>query len=496
MAKAFADNSGQKGNPDQIAGDVYGIIDNVLNLPPGHAKAHQEATLLILGADSMSLARLVQNVARQTGARLNMAELFSFPSVGKVVRLAEKGSSGDSAAGESISAPAALSLLPFGKDKLEVVCQEAGVQVDDLEDAFPHSASQGAFFDAFAGEDQDNDLLWMLNRYHLAEGTDHAQLVQALFKLQEHEESLRWTMASSPETGWITLQSRPGTDNRVEELSCASDDDAKHALDARLAACKHVPGAQTARIYLVTINARPAELAFLESHGFTEGRARTEILESLEKLLRAETPAPYTPYSAFVQRHPRGADDPSAVAFWQREAAAMTHSEDYATWATKSASLLTPPRLAGERLQLLGVSGSVAGAFTALSVRVGMTLPLVVEAVFALSLALYLGQQGEEFKTGHVVYDRAVSMRSSRDEAGWTSLRALAQAYVPNFLLLDVARGSLWYVRSFACALSAPSLDGDGREISHFPDDLSALFVADTPATWCVAGHTSNTSKP
>ena len=85
---------------------------------------------------------------------------------------------------------------------------------------------------------------------------------------------------------------------------------------------------------------------------------------------------------------------------------------------------------------------SVNGPFHKLSVRLGMTLPLVVESAFALSLALYLSPQDAAFGRGNIVYDRAVSMRTVDSDFG--GLRALTGAYLPNFISLDLARASLW----------------------------------------------------
>ena len=440
LAKAFGGGSEQCSNGEKGDEDVFAMIDNVLGLTSGQAKAHPKATLLELGADSMSLARLVQKIFRTTGVLLGMAELFSFPSVGKVAERVRTGTASSPGENGSASAPAPFSLLPFGQDRLGKVCDEAGVRMEDLEDAFPHSASQWAFFAAFAGEEQDNDLMWMLNRYEVSEGTDSERLLRALRRAEEHEESLRWTMATSSETGWLTLQVRPGAESRTEQLQCGSEDEAKKSLEGRLASCKHVPGARTAAIYVVHIGTK-LELAFIESHGFTEGRARTEILDTVEKAYSDDTLAGYTPYSAFVQRYPREDDAHHASPFWKKEAAAVECSESD-DWHSKANSLINSPRLAAERLELLGVADSVDGPFTELSVQMGITLPLVVEAVFALSLALYLAQQGPEFARGHVVYDRAISMRSGDPE--FSTLRALTGAYLPNFVLLDVAKRSLW----------------------------------------------------
>ena len=73
------------------------------------------------------------------------------------------------------------------------------------------------------------------------------------------------------------------------------------------------------------------------------------------------------------------------------------------------------------------VEKSASGPFDKLSVRVGMTVPLIVESVYALSLALYFGQQSEAFKRGQVVYDRAISLRTA--DPRFSSLRALTQGY-------------------------------------------------------------------
>lgn len=366
-----------------------------------------------------------------------MAELFSFPTVARMVRMVDDSSSSE---GSVEAQPDAFSLLSSGKDALRTSCRQAAIEVDTLEDAFPFSSSQKAFLGAFLRDGSDNDLLWMLNRYAITEDVNKDRLLAALSALQQHEESMRWTLAQTSNAEWITLQVRPGVEQRVQEIHVETPEQAKQEIDHRLSACRHCPGAKTLHIFLVEIG-QELELAFVESHLFTEGQARTLILENLQKLYNDEVADPHLSYSAFVEKHPAGRDEKHKLEFWEKEKEALLQSEG-SDWSLKSSSLVLPAELADERLDLLGVEGSVEGPFQQMSSHVGMTLPLAVEAVFGLSLALYLGQQNPAFTRGHVAYDRAVSLRTSED--AFQGVRGLTQAYHPNAHPLALAKTSLW----------------------------------------------------
>lgn len=390
----------------------------------------------------MGLAKIVSSTKQKMGKQLAMAELFAFPTVARVTQMVDNAMSQGSSEQSGSTKPDAFSLLPLGKEQLRAQCHTADVELDNVEDAFPFSASQKAFHETFLHDGSDNNLLWMLNRYSIAEGVDKTRLLKALTDLQHHEESLRWTLAQLNEAEWITLQVRPGVEQRVQELHVETQEQAQQEIDSRLSACRHTPGAKTLRILLVHIG-QELELAFIESHLFTEGQGRALILENLEKLYNGDTPEPYLPYTTFVEKHPAGEDEKHKVEFWHNEKAAWLHSEG-SDWPRKASSLILPADLASERLELLGVEESVEGPFQQMSAHVGMTLPLIVEAVFALGLALYLEQQDSAFSRGQIVYDRAVSLRTAEDAV--QDMCALTQGYHPNAHPLALANSSLWYV--------------------------------------------------
>lgn len=77
-----------------------------------------------------------------------------------------------------------------------------------------------------------------------------------------------------------------------------------------------------------------------------------------------------------------------------------------------------------------------------------MTFATTVESIFALSLALYFGQQSDNLTRGHLVYDRSISVRST--DPRFSMLRAVTGTYHPNFLRLDTVNASLWtYLQHF-----------------------------------------------
>lgn len=179
--------------------------------------------MLELGADSLGLAKIVSDVKTVYGRQLDMATMFSFPSIEIVVKMAGKESQGNSSQGKeevdgSLQRPASFSLLPNGKGCLETLCRQASVWMSDVEDAFPLSSSQKMYFDIFYSGHADTELMWQMNRYKLAGNTDKKRLIRALASLQRHEESLRWMLTEDPELGWTTLQLRPDVRNCVEEL--------------------------------------------------------------------------------------------------------------------------------------------------------------------------------------------------------------------------------------------------------------------------------------
>jgi acyl carrier protein len=414
-----------------------------LNLRSGRAEGRPKATLLELGADSLGLAKIVSSLKRSHGRQLDMATMFSFPAVETVVKMAGQGTGGHPKQDEDVPRPAAFSLLPNGKDDLQKICDQAGVQPSDVEDAFPLSASQKMYFDIFLGDHKDTDMMWQMNRYRMTKGIDQKRLVQALEKLQKHEESLRWVLAEDPKLGWVTLQLSSAADSCVEQLECATDEEAKDAVEIRLTSCQHHPGTRTAMIFVIKIG-EELEMTFIESHGFTEGQGRHEMFEALTQAYNNKAMDPYPSYTNFIERYPAGPDTQYKLDFWKKEDAAMKHS-DGADWDLKQKVLENPPDLTKDRLDLLGVERSVEAPFNKLTVQTGMTIPFIAEAVYVLSLALYFGQQDPAFLRGSVVYDRCISLRTANPQ--FSGVRAVTGGYHPNSFLLAVAHGSLWYVQ-------------------------------------------------
>jgi acyl carrier protein len=439
--------------------DIHGIIDRALNLPPGEAERNSKATLLELGADSLGLAKIVSSLKRTHGRQLDMATMFSFPSVDTVVKMACQGTGSNQNRDDDMKKPAAFSLLPNGKDDLQAICDQAGVKSADVEDAFPLSSSQKMYFDIFLGDHKDTDMMWQMNRYKMTKGTDPERLVRALKALQKHEESLRWTLAEHPKLGWITLQLSPDADSCIEELECATDDEAKQFVESRLASCKSQSGIRTATIFVIKIGLE-LEMTFIESHGFTEGQGRAQMLETLNQAYQDEVLDPYPSYTNFIHRYPAGADPESKLEFWKKEDAAMKHGEGL-DWDVKQRVLENPQELTKDRLDLLGVERSVKAPFNKLTVQTGMTIPYIAEAVYALSLALYFGQQNQAFLRGSVVYDRCISLRIADPQ--FSGVRAVTGGYHPNSVLLALAHSSLWYVqRIYLCVMPATDYGPQG----------------------------------
>lgn len=425
--------------------DVYGIIDRSLNLPSGQAEKQSQATLLELGADSLGLAKIVSSLKRDHGRQLDMATMFSFPSVETVVKMACSKTGSKENGGDKMTRPAAFSLLPNGKEDLHKICDGAGVQPTNVEDAFPLSASQKMYFDIFLGDHKDTDIMWQMNRYKMSKGTDPKRLVHALEALQKHEESLRWMLAHDPELGWITLQLSPSADSCIEELECATDDEAKEIVERHLASCKHHPGTRTAIIFVIKIRDN-LEMTFIESHGFTEGQGRSQMFETLTQAYKNEAMGAYPSYTNFIQRYPTGLDPQNKLDFWAKDNTAMKLSEG-TDWDLKQRVLENPPDLSKDRLDALGVERSVEAPFNKLTVQTGMTIPFIAEAVYALSLALYFGQQDPAFLRGSIVYDRCISLRTADPQL--SGVRAVTGGYHPNSVLLAVAQSSLWYLQSY-----------------------------------------------
>jgi acyl carrier protein len=423
--------------------DIYGIIDRALSLPPGQAEKNSKATLLELGADSLGLAKIVSSLKRTHGRQLDMATMFSFPSVDTVVKMACQGTGINQNHDDDMKKPAAFSLLPNGKDDLQAICDQAGVKFTDVEDAFPLSSSQKMYFDIFLGDHKDTDMMWQMNRYKIAKGTDPERLVRALEALQKHEESLRWTLAEHSKLGWVTLQLLPDVYSCIERHECADDDEAREVVERRLASCKSRAGIRTATIFVIKIGLE-LEMTFIESHGFTEGQGRAQMLETLNQAYRDETLDPYPSYTNFIQRYPAGADPESKLEFWKKEDAAMKHGEGL-DWDVKQRVLENPQEFSKDRLDLLGVERSVKAPFNKLTVQTGMSIPYIAEAVYALSLALYFGQQDQAFLRGSVVYDRCISLRTADPQ--FSGVRAVTGGYHPNSTLLALAHSSLWYVQ-------------------------------------------------
>lgn len=420
-------------------------MDNALNLPSGKSKKHQEATLLELGADSLGLAKIVSGAKRQLGRQLDMATMFSFPTVEEVVKMANTGSTGEKSEGRAETKPEAFSLLPIGKDCLESLCSQAGVPAGNVEDAFPLSSSQKMYFSTFLGNGKDTDLMWQMNRYQMSSNIDLQRLLQALQTLQKHEESLRWTLVEDPKLGWITMQLQPGIEDRVHVHRCNTEEEATQIANSRLESCKHFSGVRTAVILVIEIGDQ-LEMTFIESHGFTEGQGRAQMLDVLAQAYNDEPLDEYMSYSSFVQHFPMDQDKPRDLDFWKKEKASADYC-DGADSALKRKALENPIEYANDRLEAVASEQAVQAPFNKLSTQTSMTLPFIVEAAYALALALYFGQQDDVFLRGTIVYDRCISLRTS--EPQFSSVRAVTGGYHPNFMLLDLAQSSLWYDDDF-----------------------------------------------
>ena len=434
------DSRSKQNNGSPADADIYKLIDKALNLPSGQSRKQPKATLLELGADSLSLAKIVSSVKRSLGCQLDMATMFSFPQVETVAKMASNATGGKAAQDFNVPKPAAFSLLANGSQSLESACQQAGVRVSDVEDAFPFSANQNAYLEVFVGDHKDTELMWQINRYKIAEGTDSARLASALDTLQEQEESLRWVLAEDAKAGLAVLQLRPGVKSCIEKLRCGSDEEAGEILASRLASCRHRAGSRTATIFLIEIG-QELEMTFIESHFFTEGQGRRQMLDALNQAYNGQPLDAYTSYSSFVERHPVGCDSKAGLEFWRKEASAIEFSEG-SDWGLKQQVLKTPASLVNDRLHLVGMVQSIDAPFKKLTMQMGMSLPFVVEAVYAISLALYFGQQDQAFVRGSVGYDRCVSLRTS--EPQFSTVRSITGAYYPNYVSLDLAKNSLW----------------------------------------------------
>lgn len=101
---------------------------------------------------------------------------------------------------------------------------------------------------------------------------------------------------------------------------------------------------------------------------------------------------------------------------------------------------MNPENLAKDRLEVEGGVRSVGAPFSKLAVQMSMTMPFVVEAVYALSLGLYFGQQDQAFIRGSIVYDRCISLRTA--DPRFSSVRAVTGGYHPNFISLELARAA------------------------------------------------------
>lgn len=135
------------------------------------------------------------------------------------------------------------------------------------------------------------------------------------------------------------------------------------------------------------------------------------MFEALLQAYKNEAMDSYPSYANIIQQRPAGLDLEHRLEFWKKEDAAMKHS-DGADWDFKQKVLENTPDLTKDQLDLLGVERSVEAPFNRLTVQTGMTTPFIAEAVYALSLALYFGQQDPVFLRRSVVYDCCISLRT------------------------------------------------------------------------------------
>lgn len=168
LSKKLARSSGSSGNAAKQEGeDISNLPERIRAtiaeaLRVDLATVESETTLLDLGADSMSLTRMLGNL-RRLGCSIDMSDVILNPTVRQVTELcvSSYSASGPASAGNSVQhvdIPAPFSVLkevleeeeglPSIDVVLEDVAKQTGLQPDQLEEVLPLTLEQRWYHDA------------------------------------------------------------------------------------------------------------------------------------------------------------------------------------------------------------------------------------------------------------------------------------------------------------------------------------------------------------
>ncbi|ROV92500.1 hypothetical protein VSDG_06706 [Cytospora chrysosperma] len=481
LSKKLARPSGSSGNTAKQDGEdlsnlperIRVIIAEALRIEL--ATVQPETTLLELGADSMSLTRMLGSL-RRLGSSIDMSDVILNPTVQQVTELCVKSytASGSSSAPADNSAQQADIPAPFsvlkevledeeGMPSLDVVlddvAKQTGLQLDQLEEALPLSPEQKWYFDAAITPKwglQDTQVSWITIGTLIKPTVDIERLKWAFTEVAKIEPMPRSFLAVVPGTDmWLHVVAKPGSvPLDWQQWSADSKQAALDRLQAEHEALRYKPGIRASKMVLVDYPGEGGEtrhgLYMVESHVLTDNISRSMMRDNVIKLYLGQAtiddlPQVPLPSSGWIRALIRGSKDNRAdrLRYWQSD------SKSHAF--TRRSDVERPEATIHAYTQYCinqDISSKTIiwkGDIKGLSVLMGMTAPTLIQAIMPLAQAAF-EYQGTREVPKSVCYFYGISVRTviTPPIPNSEQLRGFGVAVSPFNSVLCLAQQSIW----------------------------------------------------
>ncbi|ROW01918.1 hypothetical protein VMCG_05513 [Cytospora schulzeri] len=483
LSKKLARSSGSSSNAAKQEGeDATKLPERIRlmiaeSLRVDQATVKPETTLLELGADSMSLTRMLGNL-RRLGYSIDMSNIILNPTVQRVTEICIKsyspnGSVSANSAGngvQKVDVPAPFSVLGEVLEEedglpplhvvLEDVAKQTGLMLDQLEEVLPLSPEQQWYHNAAVTSRwglEDTQVSWLTLGSPIKPTVDIEKLKWAFTEVAKIEPMPRSFMAVIPGTNiWLHAMAKPGVvPLDWQEWSAASKQEALDRLQAEHENLRYRPGIRASKLLLIDYPDETGEMCrglyMVETHILTDNTSRSMMRDNVVKLYLGEAtldtlPQAPIPTSGWIRALIRSSKDnyTSRMRYWNND------------W--KSHALLgksgpvQPTQAAAHAYAQYRVNEDAAalatiwkGDINGLSVFMGMTAPTLIQAIMPLALAAFEYQgTGEVPKSVSCNYSVSVRNGVVPPMANSGQLRGFGLGLVPFNTVLSLAQQSLW----------------------------------------------------
>ncbi|KUI70611.1 Putative peroxisomal-coenzyme A synthetase [Cytospora mali] len=470
-----ANAAGQGEKTTDLPERIRQTIIEALRVDPAIVKA--ETTLLELGADSMSLTRMLGNLHR-LGCSINMSDVILNPTVQHVTDICVSSfSAGEPAsaavAGNSVQqvdVPAPFSVLKEaleeveGSPSLDVVladvAKQTGLQLDQLEEVLPLSPEQKWFHDAAVTSKWgmlDSQVSWVTVGAPIKPTVDIEKLKWAFTEVSKVEPLPRSFFAIIPGTNvWVHTIAKPDVvPLNWEEWSADSEQAALDRLQAEHLSLRYRPGVRGSKLLLVTYPNKAGEtcrdLYMVDSHVLTDNTSRSMLRDNVIKLYLGEATLdnlPQVPLPSAVLtkalRKTSKENYTSKMRYWQSDIKShgITGRPVYTAPPETGIQSYTQFRINEDPAKK---TSTWTGDINGLSVLMGLSAPTLIQSIMPLAVAAF-EYQGTRKIPKSTVYSYSISARSGIIPPIRNSeqSRSFGVTVMPFLFPMSLAEQSLW----------------------------------------------------